>query len=980
MNPSSSSNSFWKVHELRVAVEEEKLKGHFIPLIGLTETWLASHIKDAQIRIPGYIVSRSDRRGRGGGGVLLYSHENVPVSETSNYDDGICQALFCVFHTIKMCVCLVYRPPSTSKETYSRLLRWVNDTLSDVDESYQIILMGDFNFPSIDWSLGTVKRNVSVDQRESAEQFMEWLTRPFLNQYIFLPTRLNNVLDLFFTNNPFLVTDVEVFDCGMSDHRLVDIGVVLQTGESDDTYHTKSDFDDFDFNRADFVELNEKISAVEWLNLFEDCNFEDFPTLFTLVILQLCTEFVPVKKKKTGRPKQLNSLRRKKKRVMNRLAALRLRNGNYNHISCLESKIALITYEMKEVILNDQKRRENFIIEKLPDNPKCFYAHAKSHSVMKDKITMIKTDNRVITDSKAIADALQRQFSSVYSNPESLLKKLPVPASPELDSLIQEDFIVHDEDIISAISEISVGSAAGPDGVPAILLKQCAKSLAYPIRILWEESYRRGEVPSFYKESHVCPIFKKGDRSKTANYRPVSVTSHVVKVFERVMRKKIVTHLESRDIISSKQHGFRSGRSTLTQLLAHTNEVYNGLRSDLDVDTIYLDYAKAFDKVDHQILLLKMARYHINPKIIKWVNSFLVDRTQEVVVNGAHSYSAGIVSGVPQGTVLGPVLFVIFVNDLAERVQHSSISFFADDTRLSKQILTVDDCEKLQLDLEASIAWSNENNMELNSDKFQLLIHRANPSDIMELPFAKDFCIYRVSDSVQIDPIEKVVDLGVQVSQDGTWSAQIHQMAIKATSVAAWVLSVFRSRDRKVMLTLYKSLIRSHLEYCCPIWHPYKVEEVQRLENVQRNFTSRIIGMSRLSYWDRLKALGLMSLQRRRERYILLHTWKILNRVVPNDIEMEFRPESRNGIQAKVPTLLNVSRAANNSLFENSFAVVAPKLWNCIPASLSCIQSEETFKNGLTEFLKKLPDEPPAPGYVRRHRNTLMEVYRQSTN
>ena len=180
------------------------------------------------------------------------------------------------------------------------------------------------------------------------------------------------------------------------------------------------------------------------------------------------------------------------------------------------------------------------------------------------------------------------------------------------------------------------------------------------------------------------------------------------------------------------------------------------------------------------------------------------------------------------------------------------------------------------------------------------------------------------------------------------------------------------------MLPVYKSLVRSHLEYCCPMWHPHKIEDIQRLEQVQRVFTRKITGMSSLSYWERIRTLGIMSLQRRRERYIIIHMWKLLNEIVPNDVNVKFRPHSRHGIRAEMPAINRSSRAVNQTLFENSFSVVGPQLWDCVPSQLSTLENQETFKCKLTEFMKGLSDEPPVRGYMRRHGNTLLEVIRQS--
>ena len=176
--------------------------------------------------------------------------------------------------------------------------------------------------------------------------------------------------------------------------------------------------------------------------------------------------------------------------------------------------------------------------------------------------------------------------------------------------------------------------------------------------IIWENSFRNGQVPSVYKEQYITPVFKKGNKTDPGNYRPVSLTSHMIKVFERVLRKNMVEHLESNHIFSKKQHGFRKGRSCLTQLLQHMDYILNNYLDSSETDVIYLDYAKAFDKVDHSLLLKKVKSYGIQGNLYKWIEQFLLDRTQTVIVDGKHSRPMPVISGVPQGTVLGPILFL----------------------------------------------------------------------------------------------------------------------------------------------------------------------------------------------------------------------------------------------------------------------------------------------------------------------------------
>ena len=232
---------------------------------------------------------------------------------------------------------------------------------------------------------------------------------------------------------------------------------------------------------------------------------------------------------------------------------------------------------------------------------------------------------------------------------------------------------------------------------------------------------------------------------------------------------------------------------------------------------------------------------------------------------------------------------------------------------------------------------------------------------------------YQMSSGDTLSPVQQLKDLGVIVSSDLSWTPHINTICSKARTVASWVLSVFRTRDRQTMLTLYKSLVRSQLEYCCPLWNPSNIADIQELEGVQRTFTSRIYGVQHLNYWNRLKSLGLMSLQRRRERYIIIQMWKIYHDLSPNDLKIKFSAPSRLGIKVTVPKLNRSSMQRHQSLYDNSFAVHGPRLWNTIPNQLSSIADPQQFKNKLTEFLLTIPDKPPVKGYCYSNKNSILD-------
>ena len=474
---------------------------------------------------------------------------------------------------------------------------------------------------------------------------------------------------------------------------------------------------------------------------------------------------------------------------------------------------------------------------------------------------------QIKTSPKELADILQKQFISVFSDPskanwsEATFNPSPIQV-PFADEFME--FTI--DDIIAAIDKIDQNAASGP----ATLLKNCKNSIAIPIHLIWSHSLANGYVPASYKLSRIFLLHKKDRNSIPANYRPVSLTSHVVKVFERVLRKKMVEHLETNDLLCNNQHGFRSGRSCLTQLLHHFDNVLKALMNNQDFNSIYLDYAKAFDKVDHKILLEKLKLYGIHTTLINWIDNFLSVRMQGVIVNGHLSFLALIISGVPQGTVLGPILFIIFINDIDLCIAESIIRSFADDTCVSKPICQKD-VSLLQNDLEKVILWSDNNNMTLHKDKFEYMSYLHNRQNyLLELPFVCEQFQYKVSDTTFLRPVEQLRDLGVTVL--GSISVTVHLRNYwQSTPKSCMGSSSLSLRSKDIMLTLYKSMVRSQLEYCSPLWNPAKISSIQELESVQKVFTSKISGMTELNYWDRLRQLSLMSLQRRRERYIILH-------------------------------------------------------------------------------------------------------------
>ena len=289
--------------------------------------------------------------------------------------------------------------------------------------------------------------------------------------------------------------------------------------------------------------------------------------------------------------------------------------------------------------------------------------------------------------------------------------------------------------------------------------------------------------------AYITPIHKGGSRQDPANYRPVSLTSHVMKVFERVIKKSILEHLELQDLIKTNQHGFVPCRSTQTNLLQHCSDVFEAMSDNTRIDTIYLDFAKAFDKVNHDILMKKVIEHKIKGKIALWIQSFLKNRKYRVVANGEISEEQDVISGVPQGTVLASILFIIMIYDIDKEVIHSIIRLFADDTKMSAKIKTEEDIEKLQQDLEKVYNWAEENLMEFNEGKFEQMSH-GHTENVRE-------GTYKTKSGKEIKPKKTVKDLGVLISKNMSFKEHINDVVQSCKVMIGLLLRSFETREKK---------------------------------------------------------------------------------------------------------------------------------------------------------------------------------------
>ena len=446
---------------------------------------------------------------------------------------------------------------------------------------------------------------------------------------------------------------------------------------------------------------------------------------------------------------------------------------------------------------------------------------------------------------------------------------------------------------------------------------------------------------------------------------PGALTSHLIKVFERVLRRALVTYLETQGLLPAEQHGFREHRSTLTQLLSHWDKVLDHLESGESVDVIYTDFSKAFDKCETNVLLHTLKECGVMGRVGLWLAAFLDpnSRKQAVGVEGRVSPLVPVLSGVPQGTVLGPVLFLVHIRGISSSLStETHSSSFADDTRIMRGVTTIGDCEQLQSDLQSVYHWAEEVNMEFNSSKFEWVRYTVggNPAPTYN---------YLAPDNSPIEQKDNLRDLGVRLSSNLSFSLQVEKAANSASQMVGWGLRTFRGRSSFLLLTLFKSLVQPHLDYCSQLWSPSSQELINKLEQVQRSLVSRICDtrLTRCHYWDKLSVLRLYSQERRRERYMIIFIWKICQELVSGYTLPFTSTSSRTGrkvIPAAVPqgaaSVVKQARAG-------SLAVKGAQLFNAMPASVRNSDHGDVlmFKNHLDIYLQNIPDQPTVSGLVR---------------
>ena len=427
----------------------------------------------------------------------------------------------------------------------------------------------------------------------------------------------------------------------------------------------------------------------------------------------------------------------------------------------------------------------------------------------------------------------------------------------------------------------------------------------------------------------MVPIYKKGDRQDPSNYRPVSLTAVPCKVLESLIRDQLLVHLAEQGLLSDHQHGFRPRRSCSSQLMEVLEAWTGELEHSKPIDVVYLDFRKAFDSIPHSRLLVKLRSYGVSGKLLTWIEAFLTGRKQQVVVEGSHSPWTEVASGVPQGSVLGPLLFLIYVNDLPD-VVHCDMKLFADDAKLYSSVTSDGESALLQADLGALASWSATWLMPFNQDKCKVLhIGHANQAFQYEM------------DGVPLGSTSLEKDLGISIDSELKFREQASSAVAKATKILAVIRRSFALMDKVTLPMLYKSLVRPHLEYGNLIWGPFNRADQRIIERVQRRATRLVESIRKEPYEERLRILELPSLYYRRRRGDMICTYQLFHGGIDADPRSFFTLAE--GYTRGHPFKIQKSPAVSR-VRRSSFAIRVVNDWNSLPAEVVCAPSVNAFK------------------------------------
>ena len=829
----------------------------------------------------------------------------------------------------------LYRPPthSESKTTDDQIIACLA-AISDALESGEItglILAGDFNLPEVSWEDGLP--HVHGNENSAGHRLVDAFEDLYLCQGVSKPsfTQANgdtkHVLDLVLFESQCRVNEVRHgpgLGSTRQHHHLLSWTYQLQS-----TISKTDELPRLNYAKGCYDDMNAYLGSVDWPAMFDGKSFQDSYDIFVDTIKRAERRFIPLSRRRPGKSApwidhELKKLIKEKRRLWQIVRACR----NKDEVKLLRYK-ELVKLVKNRITCSVENYESSLAFDK--KNPKRVYHYIKMRQKTRQGLDLLTDADKVYTSPEVIANIMNNHFASCFT-PDPVMDDLPVFPSRSNSSISDCEFTV--EDVSRRLEALDASKSPGGDELHAAVFKRCAWTLAVPLCYFFRRSMDEGVLPVSWSEANVTPLYKKGDRAAKENYRPISLTSIACKTMERIVRDNIMFHLFQNNLLSKEQHGFVPRKSCVTNLLESADLLTRSLAARENLDVLYLDFSKAFDTVSHKLLMVKLAAYGVAGNVLRWIEKFLANRRQRVVMGTARSEWVGVTSGVPQGSVLGPLLFTIYINDLPDMIS-SICKLYADDSKLFAS-----NAVELQQDIHAVTSWCNTWLMRLNASKCHILhIGKHNPHVVYHVDTAEGRAELTVSKTER--------DLGVEVSETLHVGEQVHKAASKANAMLGLMKKTFVTRDSTIWKKIYTTHVRPHLEYAVQAWCPYQRGDINKLEKVQRRASKIPYKLRNSEYEERLVEWDLTTLEKRRERGDLIQMYKLEEGVeVVEWQEEQPRGVSIGGRRTQMRREIVRNCAQRHNFFTNR--VVNP--WNSLPDQVVHAPSVNSFKARLDDF------------------------------
>ena len=569
---------------------------------------------------------------------------------------------------------------------------------------------------------------------------------------------------------------------------------------------------------------------------------------------------------------------------------------------------------------------------------KKFWTYIKHKKKDNVGISSLKMDGRLFTDPTAKSDILNQQFKSAFSKKSKFTRRQFINSKrmdPSVTHPRMQPINITLNGITKLLKNLNPYKAQGPDNISPRILKELADDIAPLLLLIYKKSLETGEVPPDWRSANVSPVYKnKGLKSSPENYRPISLTSVCCKILEHIITSSIMQHAEAKNILYPLQHGFRKNRSCETQLIEFVDDISKNLQDGHQTDILIMDFAKAFDKVNHSLLIHKLNYYGIDDQTTSWIQNWLEDRQQTVVLDGASSEAVSVDSGVPQGSVLGPALFLFYINDLQSRLT-SKVRLFADDTIVYLTITNGNDSNILQEDLNKLGQWEKEWCMQFHPDKCNVLTVTNKTRQ-----FNSSYQLHGHT----LEAVTSAKYLGLTFTNKLQWDQHISNITNKASKTLGFLRRNLKIPSIRIKEQAYQTLVRPLVEYASTVWDPYTKTDIDKIEAVQRRAARYVISNfhNRSSVSNMLLRLKWKPLAKRRKDARLMMMYKIDRELVAIRKENRLIPPNRFSRNAHSRSFqLQACRIDSRKM---SFFPRTVRDWNALPPDIVELDTPEAFK------------------------------------